>query len=87
MSQKLVITEKHSVARSIAAILNTGVRQNGYYEGRGYIVPWCVGHLVELAVPSAYDEKYAKWRGEDLPILPEPWQYTVCEKPRRNLMS
>jgi len=80
MTHKLVIAEKHSVARSIAAILNTGAKQNGYYEGRGYIVSWCVGHLVELAAPRAYDEKYAKWRGEDLPILPEPWQYTVCEQ-------
>ena len=77
MTKKLVITEKHSVARSIAAILNTGVKQNGYYEGNGYIVSWCVGHLAELAAPSAYGEKYAKWRKEDLPILPEPWQYTV----------
>lgn len=75
---KLVIAEKPSVARSIAAILGATQKRNGYLEGNGYLISWCVGHLVELAVPSTYDEKYGKWRGEDLPILPAPWQYTVC---------
>lgn len=76
---KLVIAEKNSVARSIAAVLGASQKQKGYLEGNGYWVSWCVGHLVELAAPSMYDEKYAKWRVEDLPILPEDWQYTVIE--------
>ena len=76
---KLVITEKPSVARSIAAVLGASEKKKGYLEGNGYWVSWCVGHLVELATPSAYDERYAKWRLEDLPILPQDWQYTVIE--------
>lgn len=76
---RLVIAEKPSVARSLAAVIGAAKKQNGYLEGNGYLVSWCVGHLVELASPGAYDEKYDKWRGEDLPILPEPWQYTVSE--------
>lgn len=76
---QFVVTEKNSVARSIAAVLGASQKQKGYLEGNGYWVSWCVGHLVELAAPSMYDEKYAKWRVEDLPILPEDWQYTVIE--------
>ena len=79
-SYKLVIAEKPSVARSLAAVIGAIQKQNGYLEGKDYLVSWSVGYLVELAAPSVYDEKYAKWRGEDLPILPQPWQYTVCEK-------
>ena len=79
MHMKLIIAEKISVGRSIAAVIGANQKQNGYLEGNGYIVSWCVGHLVELASPSAYDEKYAKWRLEDLPILPKPWKYTVSE--------
>lgn len=58
----LVITEKPSVARSIAAILGATHKQNGYLEGNSYLVSWCIGHLIELADPSAYDEKHSKWR-------------------------
>ena len=76
---KLVIAEKNSVARSIAAVLDASQKQKGYLEGNGYWVSWCVGHLVELAAPSEYDEKYAKWRTEDLPILPVNWQFSVIE--------
>ena len=76
---KLVIAEKNSVACSIAAVLGASQKKKGYLEGNGYWVSWCVGHLVELAAPSKYDEKYAKWRAEDLPILPEDWQYAVIE--------
>ena len=76
---KLVIAEKNSVARSIAAVLGASEKKKGYLEGNGYWVSWCVGHLVELAPPSEYDEKYAKWRTEDLPILPENWQFSVIE--------
>ena len=73
----LVITEKPSVARSIANVIGAYKRQDGYFEGSGYLVSWCIGHLVELAEPQDYDERYSKWRMEDLPILPQSWQYKV----------
>ena len=76
---QFVVTEKNSVARSIAAVVGAHQKQKGYLEGNGYWVSWCVGHLVELAAPFMYDEKYAKWRVEDLPILPKDWRYTVIE--------
>lgn len=76
-SRRLVICEKPSVAQSIAAILGAGARRDGYLEGGGYLVSWCYGHLAELANADAYDEKYAKWRYDDLPILPNSWQYTL----------
>ncbi len=76
---QFVVTEKPSVARTIAAVLGASEKKKGYLEGNGYWVSWCVGHLVELATPSAYDERYAKWRLEELPILPQDWQYTVIE--------
>lgn len=74
---KLIITEKPSVAQSIAMVLGASQRGEGYLEGNGYCVSWCVGHLVELAAPDAYDSKYVKWSKADLPILPDPWQYRV----------
>ena len=73
----LVIAEKPSVAQSIAKVLGAASRRDGYLEGNNYIVSWCVGHLVELADASSYDERYAKWRYEDLPIVPEKWLYEV----------
>lgn len=74
---KLVITEKPSVAQSIAKVLSATKRCNGYLEGNGYLISWCVGHLVELAPPDHYDERYKKWNKEDLPLLPANWKYTV----------
>ena len=74
---KLVIAEKPSVAMSLAAVLGATERKDGYLEGSGYLVSWCVGHLLELAQPEAYKEQYAKWRYEDLPILPENGKYEV----------
>ena len=74
---KLVITEKPSVAQSIAKVLSATKRCNGYLEGNSYLVSWCIGHLVELAPPDYYDERYGKWKKEDLPILPANWKYTV----------
>lgn len=62
---KLVIAEKPSVAMSLAAVLGATERKDGYLEGSGYLVSWCVGHLLELAQPEAYKEQYAKWRYED----------------------
>ena len=74
---KLVIAEKPSVAQSLARVIGATKRQNGYLEGNGYLVSWCVGHLVELSAPERYDERFAKWRLEDLPILPERFLYEV----------
>ena len=66
---KLVIAEKPSVSKSIAAVLGVKKREDGYLEGNGYIVSWCFGHLAELADAETYDEKYAKWRYDDLPVM------------------
>lgn len=74
---KLVIAEKPSVARSIAAVIGATQKQNGYMEGNGYLVSWCIGHLVSFADAGRYDERFKKWRYEDLPIIPEPWQYII----------
>ena len=73
----LVIAEKPSVAQSIAKVLGAASRKDGYLEGNNYIVSWCVGHLVGLADASSYDERYAKWRYDDLPIVPEEWLFEV----------
>lgn len=74
---KLVIAEKPSVAQSIAAVIGATNRRKGYLEGGGYLVSWCVGHLAGLANAETYDPKYAKWKYDDLPILPEHWQFVV----------
>ena len=74
---KLIVAEKPSVAMSYAKVLGATNRQDGYLEGNGYLVSWCVGHLVELAPPNVYDAKYTKWSIADLPILPQKWQYLV----------
>ena len=73
----LVIAEKPSVAQSIAKVIGATKRCDGYIEGNNYIVSWCVGHLVGLADACLYDERYAKWRYTDLPIVPEEWLYEV----------
>ena len=83
MSYRLVITEKPSVAQAYAKVLGVTSRQDSYLEGGGYLVSWCVGHLVELAPPNLYDEKYVKWSVADLPILPEKWQYLVSASTKR----
>ena len=77
MGCKLVIAEKPSVAQSLAAVIGATVRKDGYLEGNGWRVSWCVGHLAGLADADSYDPKYAKWRYDDLPILPEHWQMVV----------
>lgn len=74
---KLIVTEKPSVAQSIASVLGARQRQDGYLEGGGYLVSWCLGHLVEMASADAYDPAYSKWQMDDLPILPEPWQFII----------
>ncbi|MDU2557835.1 MAG: DNA topoisomerase 3 [Anaerococcus prevotii] len=80
---QLVITEKPSVAMSIAKVLGVKNRQNGYMEGSGYIISWCVGHLVGLVSPEFYDEKYKKWDMEDLPIFPKEFKYYVIPKVKK----
>ena len=79
----LVVAEKPSVAMSYAKVLGATNRQDGYLEGNGYLVSWCVGHLVELAPPNVYDAKYVKWSIADLPILPERWQYLVSASTKK----
>ena len=80
---KLVLAEKPSVAQSLAKVLGANKQCDGYLEGNGCIVSWCVGHLVELSPPEAYDETYAKWRLTDLPILPAVWKYQVSASTRK----
>ena len=77
---KLVICEKPSVAKSIASALGVTSRADGYFEGGGWLISWCIGHLVGLADAATYDDRYKKWRYEDLPILPNPFRYVVSEK-------
>jgi len=77
MSYQLVIAEKPSVAQSIASVLGAKNKKDGYLEGNGYLVSWCVGHLVSLCDASAYGEQYEKWNRETLPILPHEWKYEV----------
>ncbi|MDL2217896.1 DNA topoisomerase 3 [Christensenellaceae bacterium OttesenSCG-928-M15] len=79
----LVIAEKPSVAKSIAAVLGASTRKDGYLEGGGYIVSWCIGHLVALAEATAYDERYAKWEHKDLPILPQQWRNSILPKTKK----
>ena len=83
MSFQLVITEKPSVARSIATVIGADEKQNGYWQGGGYLVSWCIGHLVSFAEAGQYDEKYCKWKYEDLPILPQPWQFIVPDEKKQ----
>ena len=77
MTKRLVIAEKPSVGMSIASVLGARDRKDGYIEGRDYIVSWGFGHLAELANADTYDEKYAKWRYDDLPIVPANWKYKI----------
>ena len=72
-----MVAEKPSVAQTIGKVLGATSRKDGYWEGEGYLVSWCVGHLVGLADASVYDQRYAKWRYDDLPIIPEEWLYEV----------
>ena len=80
---RLVIAEKPSVAKSLAAVLGATSRKDGYLEGGGWLVSWCLGHLAGLADAAAYNPDYAKWRYDDLPILPETWRFTIA-KDKRN---
>ena len=83
MSYQLVIAEKPSVARSIAGVIGADKKQDGYMEGNGYLVSWCIGHLVSLADAGTYDERFKKWRYDDLPILPQEWQYIIPDDKKK----
>ncbi|AXU62463.1 DNA topoisomerase 3 [Clostridioides difficile] len=80
---KLVIAEKPSVAISIAKVIGANKKKDGYYEGNRYRVSWCVGHLIQMANPDAYDEKYAKWNMADLPIIPSDYKYEVAKATKK----
>ena len=80
---KLVIAEKPSVAISIAKVIGANKKKDGYYEGNGYRMSWCVGHLIQMANPDAYDEKYAKWNMADLPIIPSDYKYEVAKATKK----
>lgn len=80
---KLVIAEKPSVAISIAKVIGANKKKDGYYEGNGYRVSWCVGHIIQMANPDAYDEKYAKWNMADLPIIPSDYKYEVAKATKK----
>lgn len=80
---KLVIAEKPSVAMSIAKVIGAKNKKDGYYEGNDYRVSWCVGHLVQMANPDSYDEKYKKWRIEDLPIIPKEYKYEIVNTTKK----
>ena len=79
---RLVIAEKPSVAKSLAAVLGAATRKDGYLEGNGWLVSWCLGHLAGLADAATYNPDYAKWRYDDLPILPESWRFTIAKDKR-----
>jgi len=74
---QLVVTEKPSVAQSIARVIGADERKDGYMKGNGFLVSWCIGHLVELAQPDAYFDTWKKWNYESLPMIPEKWQTEV----------
>lgn len=80
---KLVVCEKPSVAKSLSKVIGATKHNDGYFSGNGYAVSYCFGHLAELAQADSYDERYGKWRHEDLPIIPNTWQYAVSEDKRR----
>ena len=79
----LIVTEKPSVARTISKVLGVTTRRDGYLEGGGYLISWCVGHLVELAPPGVYDPRLERWDRADLPIMPEKWQYLVSSSTKK----
>lgn len=87
IQMKLVIAEKPSVAKSIAQVLGAAKRGEGYVEGNGWIVSWCIGHLVGLAKPESYEERYKKWVYADLPIFPENWKYEVAEATKKQFQT
>ncbi|CAL7880935.1 DNA topoisomerase [Fusobacterium necrophorum subsp. funduliforme] len=86
MKYNLVIAEKPSVAISIAKVIGATKKKDGYYEGNGYRVSWCVGHLIQMANPESYDERYAKWNMADLPIIPKEYKYEIVKSTKKQFM-
>ena len=86
MKHNFVIAEKPSVAISIAKVIGATKKKDGYYEGNGYKVSWCVGHLIQMANPDSYDEKYAKWNMADLPIIPKEYKYEIAKSTKKQFM-
>ncbi len=84
---KLVIAEKPSVANSIGRVIGANKRNDGYLEGNGYIVSYCIGHLIKMSNPDKYDEKYLKWNIEDLPIIPEDYIYEVSSDTKKQFLT
>ena len=76
---RLVIAEKPSVAMALASVIGARSRRDGFVEGNGYLVSWCVGHLVGLCDAADYDDRYRKWNYDDLPIVPEKWKKKILE--------
>ena len=76
---KLVIAEQAPAGERFGAVLGASEKKDGYLEGNGWLVSWCMGHLADFLSPEGYDPKYADWRREDLPILPEEWKYEILE--------
>lgn len=83
MGKSLIITEKPSVAREFAKVLRVSGRADGYIENSEYVITWCIGHLVGLVYPESYDERYRKWKLEDLPFLPQEYKYDVIADVRK----
>lgn len=84
MSKALYIAEKPSVAREFAKVLNIkGSKRDGYIESNDAVVSWCIGHLVTMSYPDKYDEKYKKWKMNDLPFLPDKYKYEVIENVKK----
>ena len=84
---QLIVAEKRTVADAIANVVGASVKHSGYILGPGRIITWCVGHLVELAPAHKYDPRYLKWKWDDLPIVPETWEYCVSEKSKQQFMT
>ena len=80
---QLVIAEKPSVAKSYAGVLGANIKKDGYFEGNGYLVTWCIGHLIELLLPNSYDDKYKIWNVQTLPIMPDKWLYGVKKETKK----
>ena len=85
MGKTLVVTEKLSVAQTIAAVLDAKKRGDGFIEGSGWLISWCFGHLVELAPADAYGEQYKRWSYDTLPILPDVWKYRASDGKKKQL--
>ncbi len=82
---ELYLCEKPSQGRDIAQALGVKQRHNGYFQGNSLLVTWCIGHLLEMLPPDAYDPRYKRWSLQDLPILPQHWQLEVKKSTKKQL--